>query len=74
LICLCAKIQPDAINWDYVHQGNTVEERASNAKYAISLARKFGAAVHCSWEDIVSNNKKMILIYVASLYDLYLQN
>ena len=41
-----------------------------NAKYAISIARKLGAIIFLVWDDIIELNKKMILIFVCSLYDL----
>ena len=41
-----------------------------NAKYAISLARKMGATVFMVWDDILEVNKKMILVFVATLYDM----
>ena len=41
-----------------------------NAKYAISIARKLGAIIFLIWEDIPNLNKKMLLIFVCSLYDL----
>jgi plastin-1 len=53
--------------------GNDEKEREDNAKYAISLARKFGATIFCVWEDVGKVNKKMLLIFIASLYDLHLQ-
>ena len=41
-----------------------------NAKYAISIARKLGAIIFMVWDDIPKINKKMLLIFVCSLYDL----
>ena len=51
-------------------KGDTEEEQILNAKYAISIARKLGAAVFLVYDDILGLNKKMLLIFVASLYDL----
>lgn len=44
-----------------------------NAKYGISIARKLGAIIFLVWDDIPNVNAKMILIYIASLYDLKMQ-
>jgi len=41
-----------------------------NAKYAISIARKLGAIIFMVWDDIPRLNKKMLLIFACSLYDL----
>ena len=42
-----------------------------NAKYAISIARKLGAVIFLVWEDVVELNQKMMLIFIASLFELY---
>ena len=70
LIKLTAAVEPRAINWDIVMKGENDEEKANNAKYAISIARKLGAVVFCVWEDIVNVNYKMILILVCSLFQI----
>ena len=70
LIKLAATIEPRMINWDLVTEGETEEDREMNAKYAISIARKLGAIIFCVWDDIPNLNKKMLLIFVCSLYDL----
>ena len=70
LIKLAGNIEPRIINWDLVTPGQTDEEKELNAKYAISIARKLGAIIFMVWDDIPKLNKKMILIFVCSLYDL----
>jgi hypothetical protein len=70
LIKLCATIEPKIINWDLVTEGENEEDVCLNCKYAISLARKLGAVVFMVWDDIPALNKKMILIFVCSLYDM----
>jgi plastin-1 len=70
LIKLTAAVEPRAINWDIVMKGETDEEKANNAKYVISIARKLGAVVFSVWEDIVNVNYKMILILVCSLFQI----
>ncbi len=67
LIDLCAGIEPRAVNWDIVTPGETDEDKELNAKYAISLARKFGAVIFCVWEDMVKVNPKQILVFICSL-------
>ncbi len=70
LIDLCASLEPRAVNWDIVTPGETDEDKELNAKYAISIARMFGAVVFCIWEDIVACNQKMILVFVCSLHEI----
>lgn len=70
LIKLCGNIEPRVINWDLVTPGETPEDKELNAKYAISIARKLGAVIFLVWEDIPALNPKMLLIFVASLWDL----
>ena len=41
-----------------------------NVKYAISIARKLGATIFFTGDDIEKLNMKAILIFVCSLYDL----
>lgn len=55
------------VNWDLVSRGRTDAEKTKNAQYLISVARKMGAAVFCTWEDIVAVRPKMIMMLVASV-------
>ena len=73
LIDLCAAIEPRIIDWDIVQTGETDEEKENNAKYVISIVRKFGAVIFCVWEDITKVNFKMLLVLVCSLYDVHQQ-
>ncbi len=70
LIELCKSIEPRAVNQELVTPGETEEDKILNAKYAISIARKLGAIIFMVWDDIPSLNKKMILIFCCSLYDI----
>ena len=70
LIKMCAQIEPKIINWEIVTNGESEKDKEDNAKYAISIARKLGTTIFCVWDDIPALNKKMILIFVCSLYDL----
>lgn len=70
LIRLCGNIDPKIINWEIVTEGESEKDKEDNAKYAISIARKLGATIFMTWDDIPECNKKMILIFVCSLYDM----
>ncbi|KAL4508359.1 hypothetical protein ABPG72_003663 [Tetrahymena utriculariae] len=62
-------IEPRAINQDLITPGETDEEVTNNAKYAISVARKLGAAVFLVWEHIRDVNPKFLMTFTASLYN-----
>lgn len=74
LLDLVHAVEPRAVNWDQVAQGKTDDEKASNAKYAISCAQKIGAAVFLTYEDIVEVKPKMMMTFVASLMSLDMHN
>ena len=65
---LCAAVGGDVVDWDLVTPGATDEDRALNAKYALSIARKVGARVFCTPDDIVEVKPKMILLFIAALW------
>lgn len=67
LLDLVHAVEPRAVNWDQVTTGQSDDEKASNAKYAISCAQKIGATVFLTYEDIVEVKPKMIMTFVASL-------
>jgi plastin-1 len=74
LINLTAAIEPRIVNWDLVTRENANDEqKMMNAKYAISIGRKLGAVIFLVWEDVTELNQKMMLILVASLYELALE-
>lgn len=52
LIELMSKIESDIIDWSLVKSGDNDEEIEMNAKYCISIARKLGAKIFLTWEDI----------------------
>ncbi len=72
LINLTSAIEPRIVNWELVISENpTDEQKMMNAKYAISIGRKLGAVIFLVWEDVTELNQKMMLILVASLYELH---
>ena len=70
-IYIMKTIEPRAINWDIIIQDKTDDEsKENNAKYCISIARKLGATVFCVWEDIVEVKSRLLLTFLASVYDV----
>lgn len=68
LLELVAAIESRAVDWAIVTDGTTPENQILNAKYAISTARKIGACVFLTPEDIVEVKSKMIMTFVAGLW------
>nr|XP_033489158.1 plastin-3-like isoform X2 [Epinephelus lanceolatus] len=61
-------IQPESVNFELVQTGSlSDEDKLSNAKYAISMARKIGAKVYALPEDLVEVNPKMVMTIFACL-------
>ena len=60
---LLTAIKPESVNRDIIMSGRDEEEKKNNARYAISVARKIGATVFLTWEDIVEVKPKMIMTF-----------
>lgn len=74
LLKVIESIKSGIVNQSLILEGKDEDELKDNAKLAISLARKLGVVIFCTWEDIINPNKKMMLIFIASLFDLSLHN
>ena len=68
LINLIAGINSQVVQWELVQYEASDENFISNAKYAISLARKIGACVFVVPEDIIEVKSKMIFTFVTALW------
>lgn len=73
LLDLVAAVAPDVVNRTMITPGGTPGDKELNAKYIISLARKIGASIFYTWEDIVEVNPKMVMLLVASLMQVALR-
>lgn len=72
LINLTAAIEPRIVDWDLVkNPAESDEDKMMNSKYAISIGRKLGAVIFLVWEDVTEMNSKMMLIFIASLFELF---
>ena len=68
---IMAKIESRAVNWELVIKDKSEpNDLEMNAKYAISIARKLGACVFLVWEDITEIKSRLLLTFIASLYDV----
>ena len=70
-IDLLASIEPRCIRWDLLIKENPSDkDREMNAKYALSVARGLGAMIFVVWEDITEVKSKLLLTFLASLYEV----
>ncbi|XP_038053356.1 plastin-2-like [Patiria miniata] len=61
-------IRDKSVNWgNYNESASSDDEMLGNAKYALSMARKIGAAVYALPEDIVEVKPKMVMTVFACL-------
>ena len=60
-------ISPRMINYDLIKSVDDYEDRLSNAKYVVSMARKIGARVYALPEDIAQVKPKMVMTLFATL-------
>ena len=68
---LLATIPPNCINWDYVAKENLSDkDKEMNAKYAVSISRSLGSYNFVVWEDITEVKSKLLLTFLASIYDV----
>ena len=67
VIDLLDALRPGKINYEIVTSGDSDEDKASNAKYAISMCRKIGARVYALPEDLVEGNHKMVMTVFACI-------
>lgn len=64
-------IEPKCIRWDFVVKDNPSDkDKEMNAKYALSVARGLGALIFVVWEDITEVKSKLLLTFLASIYDV----
>jgi len=70
LINLLDSFDNKLIDWTVISDGNDDVSIKNNAEYVLSCARKLGATTFLVWEDIKEVRPKMILSFIASLYEL----
>jgi len=70
LLRLCAAVAPRTVDWSLVTLNAAPEspQAKSNALYAISVARKIGACVFITPEDIMETKPKMLFSFMAAIW------
>lgn len=64
-ICLC--------RYEHCRRGDSQEDHTLNAKYLISCARKMGACVFLTPEDVVEVQSKMVMTFCAEVWAAHLR-
>lgn len=67
LLSLLASVHPDALDASLVTPGETSEDKAANAKYVISIARKLGVVAFVTWEDLTEVKPKAVQQLLSAL-------
>uniref|UniRef100_A0A7S3SBB2 Calponin-homology (CH) domain-containing protein n=1 Tax=Emiliania huxleyi TaxID=2903 RepID=A0A7S3SBB2_EMIHU len=67
LLKLLRSVAPECAREELILSGTTEEERAQNARYAISCAHKAGCTVFATWEDVVEGRPRMMLCLLAAI-------
>jgi len=68
---LLAAIEPKCIRRDFVVKDNPSDkDKEMNAKYALSVTRGLVALIFVVWEYITEVKSKLLLAFLASLYDV----
>lgn len=75
LLDMLAFVEPRAINPEIVVRNPiSTEDKITNARYVLSVARKLGVAIFCTFEDILEVKPKQILCLVAGIMTIAKQN
>jgi len=74
LLELLRAIEPRCVDPAQVTAGKSADDKALNAKYAISCARRLGCLVFLLHEDIIEVKPKMLLVFVATLMSAHAAN
>uniref|UniRef100_A0A915IIQ6 Calponin-homology (CH) domain-containing protein n=1 Tax=Romanomermis culicivorax TaxID=13658 RepID=A0A915IIQ6_ROMCU len=67
LLDLIDCIKPGSFDYGLITDGKSADDKLTNAKYAITTARKIGAKVYALPEDIVEVKPKMVMTVFACL-------
>lgn len=74
LLELLAEVNASMVNFELITPGSTEEEAKSNAKYAISVARKLGASIFLLPDDILNVQPKMLFTFIGTIMAIHLRD
>jgi len=67
ILTLIDILKPDTVDWTIFEDSDDNEKLARNAKYVLSMIRKFGGTVYALPDDILECNPQMVMTVYASL-------
>jgi len=67
ILTLIDILKPDTVDWTIFEDTDDEEKLARNAKYVLSMIRKFGGTVYALPDDILECNPQMVMTVYASL-------
>merc|ERR1712146_439987 len=67
MLRLLHRLRPESVEESDILPGETEDEKAQNAKYAITCARKMRCSIFLLWEDIVEVKPKMIMTFFGAI-------
>lgn len=67
ILTLIDTIKPDVVDWSIISVSEDEELLSRNAKYVLSMVRKYGGTIYALPEDIVEHNPQMVMTVYASL-------
>jgi len=67
ILTLIDILKPETVDWSIFEDTDDEEKLARNAKYVLSMIRKFGGTVYALPDDILEVNPQMVMTVYASL-------
>ena len=67
ILTLIDVIKPNTVDWSIFEESDEDDKKARNAKYVLSMVRKFGGTVYALPEDIIEHVPEMVMTVYASL-------
>lgn len=67
IITLIDILKPNTVDWSIFDESDEDDKKAKNAKYVLSMIRKFGGTVYALPEDIMEHVPEMVMTVYASL-------
>jgi plastin-2 len=67
ILILLNLIKPETIDWSIYGSTGTEEGKIRNAKYVLSIIRKFSGNISALSEDLVEMQSQMVMIMYASI-------
>jgi len=71
ILTLIDIIKPDTVDWSLFEESNEKDKLLKNAKYVLSMVRKFGGTVYALPDDIIEAVPQMVMTVYATLMAMH---